>query len=103
MSGGRDLLTDPDEVPDEVETRCKPGDLWILGNHRLLCGDSTKVDDVDRLMGGATVDAVVTDPPYGIDASNMTLGSGKKDFVERGDWDKQRPDVLGLQRLQTKS
>lgn len=61
-----ELLTDPDEVPEEVETRCKPGDLWILGNHRLLCGDSTKVDDVERLMGGATVDAVVTDPPYGM-------------------------------------
>src|SRR5690606_3515397 len=39
--------TDPDAVPDKVETRCKPGDLWILGNHRLLCGDSTNIQHVE--------------------------------------------------------
>ena len=61
-----ELLTDPDEVPEVVETRCQPGDLWILGSHRLLCGDSTKVDDVERLMGGAKADMVYTDPPYGM-------------------------------------
>ena len=61
-----ELLTDPDEVPEEVETRCKPGDLWILGNHRLLCGDSTKADDVERLMGGATASLIHADPPYGM-------------------------------------
>lgn len=61
-----ELLTDPDEVPEEVETRCKPGDLWILGNHRLLCGDSTKVDDVERLMGGKLADLYLTDPPYNV-------------------------------------
>ena len=61
-----ELLTDPDEVPEVVETRCQPGDLWILGSHRLLCGDSTKVDDVERLMGGANADMVFTDPPYGV-------------------------------------
>jgi len=64
-----ELLTDPDEVPEVVETRCQPGDLWILGNHRLLCGDSTKVDDVERLMGGAKADMMFTDPPYGVDYS----------------------------------
>lgn len=62
-----ELLTDPDEVPEEVETRCKPGDLWILGNHRLLCGDSTKAEDVERLMDGAKADMMFTDPPYNID------------------------------------
>jgi DNA modification methylase len=61
-----ELLTDPDEVPDEVETRCKPGDLWILGRHRLLCGDSTKADDVARLMDGALADLYLTDPPYNV-------------------------------------
>ena len=61
-----ELLTDPDEVPEEVETRCKTGDLWILGNHRLLCGDSTKADDVDRLMGGKLADLYLTDPPYNV-------------------------------------
>lgn len=43
-----------DEVPEEVETRCKLGDLWELGEHRLICGDSTDVNVIDRLMGGAT-------------------------------------------------
>ena len=61
-----ELLTDPDEVPEVVETRCQPGDLWILGSHRLLCGDSTKADDVERLMGGKLADLYLTDPPYNV-------------------------------------
>jgi len=60
-------LTDDDAVPEAVETICKMGDLWQLGNHRLLCGDATKKDDVERLMGGEKADMVFTDPPYGID------------------------------------
>ena len=75
-----ELLTDPDELPEEVETRCKPGDLWILGNHRLLCGDSTKVDDVERLMAGAKAAMVFTDPPYNISFSgtmSKTTRNGK--------------------------
>jgi len=59
-------LTDGDDVPENVETRCKPGDLWILGSHRLLCGDSTNVQHVERLMNGEKADMVFTDPPYGI-------------------------------------
>lgn len=56
-----------DEVPEvEEETVTQPGDLWVLGEHRLLCGDSTKGEDVDRLFAGGTADATVTDPPYGI-------------------------------------
>ncbi len=70
---GTEGLTDPDEIPEEVETRCKPGDLWILGNHRLLCGDSTDVLCVEKLMGGQKADMVFTDPPYGIDV----VGAGK--------------------------
>lgn len=61
-------LTDPDDVPDvPAEPTTKPGDLWLLGRHRLLCGDSTVVTDVDRLMGGEKADMVFTDPPYGMD------------------------------------
>jgi DNA modification methylase len=71
-----ELLTDPDEVPEEVETRCKPGDLWILGRHRLLCGDSTSVDDVARLMDGAVAEMMFTDPPYGVNYEGGHFHSG---------------------------
>jgi hypothetical protein len=91
-----ELLTDPDEVPEVVQTRCQPGDLWILGSHRLLCGDSTKVDDVERLMDGATVDAVVTDPPYGIgiDGQKESISANPKHNRKAHEfmgWDKERP------------
>jgi len=64
---GTEGLTDPDAVPappDEAITQ--PGDLWILGDHRLLCGDSSKAEDVDRLLDGARVHLVNTDPPYNV-------------------------------------
>jgi DNA modification methylase len=64
---GTDGLTDPDAIPEKVDTRCKPGDIWILGNHRVMCGDSTNVQHVERLMAGEKADMVFTDPPYGID------------------------------------
>lgn len=55
-----------DEVPEVKEPFVKPGELWILGNHRLLCGDATSKEDVERLMNGEKADMVYTDPPYGI-------------------------------------
>ena len=59
--------TDPDDVPEPpADPITKPGDLWILGNHRLLCGDSTDVLAVERLMDGKKADMVFTDPPYGV-------------------------------------
>jgi ParB-like chromosome segregation protein Spo0J len=65
--GGTEGLTDPDEVPEPpAEPITKAGDLWLLGEHRVLCGDSTKAEDVARLMGGEKAKSVVTDPPYGI-------------------------------------
>jgi DNA modification methylase len=57
-----------DEVPEEVETRCKLGDLWQIGGHRLICGDSTDIAVIDRLMDGVKADMVFTDPPYGMNA-----------------------------------
>jgi DNA modification methylase len=74
MADAADLYKDDtkeieeDEVPEPpADPITQPGDLWTLGNHRLLCGDSTRKEDVDRLMSGAKADMVFTDPPYGID------------------------------------
>ena len=60
-------LTDEDAVPDvPEEPKTKLGDIYILGNHRLMCGDSTSIDAVDKLMNGQLADQLVTDPPYNI-------------------------------------
>jgi DNA modification methylase len=56
-----------DHIPEVKETRVKLGDVWQLGKHRLMCGDSTKESDVEKLMNGEKVDMVFTDPPYNID------------------------------------
>ena len=69
-------LTDPDEVPEvPADPVTQLGDLWILGEHRLLCGDSTKAEDVARLMDGNKADMVFTDPPYGV---NVEGGKHKR-------------------------
>ncbi|MFL5241264.1 MAG: ParB N-terminal domain-containing protein [Gemmataceae bacterium] len=58
-------LTDPDAIPEPPdEATTKPGDLWLLGNHRLLCGDSAKAEDVDRLLDGAAIHLVNTARPH---------------------------------------
>jgi len=90
-----DLLaeTDPqleiteDDVPEPpVEPITKYGDLWILGSHRLLCGDSTKVEDVTRLMHGLKANMIHTDPPYGMCfQSNMRTKSKKFDELQNDD------------------
>jgi len=67
VTEGTDGLTDEDdvpEVPEEPTTRL--GDVWILGKHRLMCGDSTSIDAVEKLMDGQKADMVFTDPPYGV-------------------------------------
>jgi DNA modification methylase len=64
-------LTEDDAIPETpVDPVSMPGDLWILGNHRLLCGDSTVLADVEHLMGGQLADMAFTDPPYNVDYGN---------------------------------
>lgn len=72
-------LTDEDSVPEVPETpKTVQGDIWILGRHRLMCGDSTSIDAVEKLMDGNDVDCVYTDPPYGIDiVKGGHVGGGK--------------------------
>ena len=67
-----------DEVPEEVETRCKLGDIWQLGNHRLICGDSTSIETADRLMNGEKADMVFTDPPW-----NVSYGQENERWKQR--------------------
>ena len=65
--GVRNGLTDPDEVPAPPDAAItQPGDLWILGDHRLLCGDSSKVEALDYLLNGQPIQLVNTDPPYNV-------------------------------------
>ena len=79
------------DVPDVPRTQL--GDLWQMGGHRLICGDSTDVAVIDRLMDGVKADMVMTDPPYGINAEKMTMGTGAKDFYRGEGWDSERPDI----------
>lgn len=61
-----------DELPQEVEPIAKQGDIWQLGRHRLMCGDSTSIDDVEKLMDGVKADMLLTDPPYNVDYEGKT-------------------------------
>ena len=76
-------LIEDDDVPEVEESITKQGDLWILGEHRLLCGDATKKEDVERLMDGQKVDMVFTDPPYGIKHNGKGI-KGKTDGNDFG-------------------
>ncbi len=81
-------LCDPDEIPEKVESRTKRGDIYRLGNHRLMCGDSTMIDDVEKLMDGDKADMVFTDPPYGVDyqgGHNEKKRDGIKNDALQGD------------------
>jgi DNA modification methylase len=71
-------LTDEDEVPEHVEPKTKLGDIYQLGDHRLMCGDSTSIDAVDKLMCGEKADMVFTSPPYNF---------GKAGFEKRGKYE----------------
>jgi site-specific DNA-methyltransferase (adenine-specific) len=69
------ITGDPNEVPKSAPAKTIPGDVWLLGPHRLVCGDSTVPTDVDKLMAGGKADMVWTDPPYGIGYEAMRGGA----------------------------
>jgi hypothetical protein len=80
-NGGDDFDTTPEDGP----TRVQPGELWQLGDHRLLCGDSTKAEDVARLMDGERAVLIVADPPYGmnLDASYKNSDINSKLHIQK--------------------
>jgi ParB-like chromosome segregation protein Spo0J len=84
-SAGTEGLTDPDDIPEPPdEPQTNPGDLWLLGKHRLMCADSSKPEDVDRLLDGARIHLVNTDPPYGVKVeprSNNAIAAGLSSFA----------------------
>ena len=89
-------LTDEDAVPEPpADPVTKPGDLWQLGEHRLLCGDATAASDIDRLLAGARPHLLVSDPPYGVEYDptwrneagvSATKRTGKVANDDRADW-----------------
>ena len=85
-----------DDAPEIRATEIKLGQKYKLGNHTLVCGDATNKQHLDFLINHNTIDLLLIDPPYGIDANNQTLGSGKKDFYRGNDWDKNKVDILPL-------
>ena len=90
-------------VPDGgVETDIVLGDLFEIGEHRLLCGDSTDIQKVEFLMNGEKCN-LLTDPPYGIKANKQTLGTGKKQFHRGEDWDNEIPDFFYVLTLVDKA
>jgi DNA modification methylase len=101
LADGAGLYQDKEVVEDEVpeppvDPITKAGDLWILGDHRVLCGDSTKAEDVTRLMAGVKADLLLTDPPYGIDygrAGGFSASHGWGKWRENVEWDKERPSL----------
>ena len=91
---GNEGLTDPDAIPEPPdEPVTQPGDLYVLGEHRLLCGDSGSAEDVDRLLDGARIHLVNTDPPYNVKVeprSNNAIAAGLSSFTPHGNTDPGR-------------
>jgi DNA modification methylase len=88
---------DADDVPEALpEPKVVRGEVYILGNHRLMCGDSTMIDDVERLMNGEKADMVFTDPPYGmrLDTDYRSMGSKNNFKPILGDGDDFKPELI---------
>jgi ParB-like chromosome segregation protein Spo0J len=93
---GTDGLTDPDAVPEvPTDPVSQPGDVWVLGRHRLVCGDSTDAAVVAKVLSGVAPHLMVTDPPYGVEYDpawrnraglSTTKRTGKVENDDRADW-----------------
>jgi DNA modification methylase len=85
--GVREGLVDPDSIPEPPDAAItQRGDIWILGNHRLMCGDSTSPADLDRLLDGAVIHLCNTDPPYGVKVeprSSTAIAAGLSSFGDK--------------------
>ena len=88
-SKGEETEITEDEPPVDVETKCKLGDLWLLGNHRLICGDSTDIAVIDRLMDGVKADCVFTDPPYGMKKESEGVLNDNLNYDDLLDFNRQ--------------
>src|SRR5574343_241847 len=82
-----DPQSDEDEVPEVFHRITRKGDIWLLGNHRLMCGDSTIIDDVEKLMNGEKADMVFTSPPYNGD-THLDYGKGENKKLYENNTDK---------------
>jgi len=104
---GNEGLTDPDDVPGAPDAATTvPGDIWVLGNHRLMCGDSSKPADLDRLLGGQQIHLVNTDPPYNVKVeprSNNAIVAGLSSFALPGKADQHDQQSADLNRYPEKS
>ena len=79
-------LTDPDDIPETPKNPvARTGDLWVLGKHRIVCGDSTNQETVERLLDGAKPDLMVTDPPYGVNY-DADLADTRPKVLTRKTW-----------------
>ncbi len=93
-----DGLCDEDEVPEKIDPKTKLGDIYTLGEHRLMCGDSTGIDSVERLMNGEKADLLWTDPPYGVSYGDKNAFLNSISFGNRIEkrilGDHQTPDQM---------
>ena len=104
---GSEGLTDPDDVPGPPDAATTvPGDIWVLGNHRLMCDDSSKPADVDRLLDGQPIHLVNIDPPYNVKVeprSNNAIVAGLSSFALLGKADQHDQQSADLNRYPAKS
>ncbi|MBL0869346.1 MAG: DNA modification methylase [Phycisphaerales bacterium] len=104
---GTEGLVDPDDVPAPPDAATTvPGDIWVLGNHRLMCGDSSKPEDLDRLLDGQPIHLVNTDPPYNVKVeprSNNAIVAGLSSFALPGKADQHDQQSADLNRYPEKS